>query len=163
MRAGHCQGPVTNSERDSLRCIASNVASGEDTRAGGLDRAWFAVREGPAARSRGIGAGEDEALGVDGDVWWEPAGTGLRTDEDEQSSAIKISKTTLADVAKPERRKRLIALDGNHLNMMHDVDFLVAFDPVGEVVGHALAEVSSAQEQRDRGRVFSQKHRRLAR
>ena len=163
MRAGYGQGPVTDCERDALRCVAPNVARGEDTRAGGLDRTWFAVREGPVARSRGIGAGEDEALGVDGDVWWEPAGTGLRTDEDEQSSAIKISKTTLADVAKPERRQRLITLNGVHFNVIHDVDSIVAFDPVGEVVGHALAQVSPAQEQRDPGRVFGQEHRRLAR
>ena len=55
-----------------------------------------------------------------------------------------------------------LALDGVNLDVANDLDLAVVLDPTGEVVGHALAQVASAQQQRDPGGVLGQEHRRLA-
>ncbi len=68
MCAGDRERTVADGERDPFGRAAADVARGEDARAGGLDRAGLAVSQGPAVGFRGIGPGEDEALGIDGDA-----------------------------------------------------------------------------------------------
>src|SRR5205823_12658923 len=52
-------------------------------------------------------------------------------------------------------------LDGVHLDVAKDLDVSVTLDPAGEVVGHALAQVTAAEQQRDPGGVLGEEHRRL--
>ena len=99
----------------------------------------------PAVGFRGVGPREDEALGIDGDARGQPVGPGLCADEDEHRRAIEVAGTPVLDVAEPEPRDRAVALDGIHLDVADDLDLLVALDPAGEVVGHALAQVAPAQ------------------
>src|SRR5437764_11065314 len=98
VRAGDGQGAVADGERDALGRAAADVAGGEDPRAGGLDRAGLAVREGPAIGTRGIGPREDEPLGIDGDPLGHPGDAWPGADEDEQRRAIDPAGSPVADV-----------------------------------------------------------------
>src|SRR5208283_2928384 len=139
VRAGDRQRPIADGECHSLRRVAPDVARSEDARARCLDRAWLAVRQWPTVGARGIGPGQDEALGVDGDARGQPAGTGLGADEDEYRRAVEFESTALPELAEPQARGRAVALDGVHFDVADDIDLLVPFNPAGEVVGHALA------------------------
>ena len=91
-----------------------------------------------------------------------PAGTGLGADEDEYRRAVEFESTGLPELAEPQARGRAVALDGVHFDVADDIDLLVPLNPAGEVVGHALANITPAQEQRDAGGVVGEEHRRLA-
>ena len=101
VRASDRQGAVADGKRDPFGRSAPDVSRGEDPRARGLDKTGFAVGQRPAVGFRGIGPGQDEALGIDCDAWGQPAGPGLRTDEDEQRRAIEIAGRPVPDVAEP--------------------------------------------------------------
>ena len=60
------------------------------------------MRQGPSAGVRGVGPGEDETLGVDGDARGQPAGAGLCADEDEDRRAVEIARA--ARLASRSRR-----------------------------------------------------------
>ena len=66
----------------------------------------------------------------------------MKTNTAEQSRSRELA---VPDVAEPEPRDRAVALDGVHLDVADDLDFRVTLDPAGEVVGHALAQVTPAQ------------------
>ena len=83
----------------------------------------------------------------------------MKTNTAEQSSS---RATPALDVAEPQARERAVALDGVHLDVADDLDLRVPLDPAGEVVGHALANVTPAKQQRGPGGVLGEEHHRLA-
>ena len=68
-------------------------------------------------------------------------------------------REAVADVAEPEPRDRPVAVDGVHLDVVDDLDLGVALDPAGEIVGHALADVAAAEQERGAGGVIGEEHR----
>ncbi len=107
-------------------------------------------------------AAEDEPLGVHGDARRQPVGPRLRSDEDDHGRAIEVAGSSVLEVSEPHFRNGIAPFDGVHLDVADDLDFRVLLDPAGEVVGHVLAQVAAAEQERGPGGVLGEEHHRLA-
>src|SRR4051794_5641281 len=75
--AGDGQGTIADREADALGRAQSHIAAGEDARQARLQRARLTVGQGPFAGGFGVGAGEEIALAVAGDLIGQPVGERL--------------------------------------------------------------------------------------
>src|SRR3954454_18894903 len=83
MYAGDRQRAIAYGEADSSCRTRAHVAPGEDAWDRCLQRAGFAVGQGPVAALGDVGAGEEVAEVVAGDGFGEPGDVGFGADEDE--------------------------------------------------------------------------------
>ncbi len=84
-------------------------------------------------------------------------------DKDKYRRALELAGTAALDVAEPEAGDRAVALDGVDLDVANDLDFRMTLDPAGEVVGHALTNVTPTKQESGPRGMLGKEHHRLAR
>src|ERR1035437_5450181 len=80
----HCDGAFTDGRGASLDGVEANVAGDEYSRDAGFQQIWLAFElPGSGRADFQVGAGEDKAFAVCGDVLGQPVSLGRGADEDE--------------------------------------------------------------------------------
>ena len=104
----------------------------------------------------GVGAGEDEALGVAGDRLAEPVGAGVGAEEEEEEGEgqlLAVGERHCLELA-------VVAMQGADFAAVADGD-AVAVELLDQVVRHRLAEVGAAVQEGDQRAAAGEPDRRL--
>ena len=83
MGAGNCQRTVADGESDALRRAGADIPGGQHARDGRLQRTRVAIRARPQSGTTGVGAGQQIALGVAGNLRRQPIRRRFGADENE--------------------------------------------------------------------------------
>ena len=135
------RGALADRGRAALDRAGADVAGGVDAGHAGLEQAVGA----------GVGAGEDEALGVAGDRVAEPLGAGRGAEEEEEEGERQLGAVGEGDGLELP----VLAVQGGDFAAVADRD-AVALELLDQVVGHRLAEVGAAVQEGDEGAAAGQ-------
>ena len=106
---------------------------------------------------------EDEAVVVQRQLTLQPAGMGLRPDEDGEGPGLNALAPAGLVVLDDDLFEHVIAQQLAYLTMPHDVNRGVALDSVHQVAGHVLAQVAAADHEPDPGGVLGDEQAGLTR
>ena len=140
----------SGSRRDALRRVAPHVTDGEHT--------WDRGLELQKGRVVFRWSGDDESPVVTCHVRRKPVSEGLGADEDKERCGrerVDCSRPSVADV---DGLEPAVAGTADDLNSVLHVDVVRGVDLGDEVVGHALRQRLTPDEDRDAGRELREVH-----
>src|SRR5919107_4165918 len=143
----HCHRALPHRGGAPLDRAASHVTRGEYARHASLQQKRLPKQFLPVVlierRIVQLPTGQDEAALVEFDTPFEPAGVGLRTDEDKERPYPKSPAFPRAVVLDHDPLQAVFSRELSHPRADQQLDVRGIRDPVYEVAGHVLAQIFS--------------------